>query len=607
MVKKVSSALACLTVFLIMTSCVEVSHGLDLDKDLSLDIRLAPGGIDVPIGTLDTIHVDSLFHADNEDPDALFRIFEHDVLGYRGNDVINSVRVRIPGFQTTFDGPDMPAMETAFSAVTEDEEDISFWSYIESSASVCVTEEIDGSILSISRLELSEPAAVDVSICFSGVPSKVSSIDIDTMHISFPEYVELEYRGNDPRISFDPAGHVMTVRGTVNGEELSSGEIGFAVDGFEVTGMAFAENPVVKRDGKTFFQVDESPVSIEGLVSIHDRQLKVSELQGLKVVPKISVSTLSVGHVEGKFNPELETVCEALDIALDEDLDFLSDKNSFLELDNIQLAVRVNTNVPVPVYLDMSMSSLDSDGEYICRNLVPDNGRITIPGCPEDMDNQTVTVFIYNNNDIVAHQDDDTVFVYVSRLAEIAARIPERVEFTMQEELYHDRDYRISMVADYGISGEYELTVPFEFSQFTVCYSDTIDGIAAEIDDFSEYVENVDATLSAIVVNTIPLGIDVDMFAIDSSGNVLDGVSFGRLSIPAGNNEADDGNAVRLKVDMVAGALEKLDGIVFTACCSALQDGGRKALKRTDFLHIRDMVLSLEGGVDVDLTKENER
>ncbi len=600
-------ALLCLAVFLSMISCVEVSHSLDLDKELSLDIRLAPDGIDIPIGTLDTIHVDSLFRTDNEDPDAVFRILEHDVLGYRDNAVLNSVRVEIPGFQTAFDGPDMPPMEAAFNVDAEDKEGVTFLSYIESSAPVSITEEIDESILSISRLGLSEPVPVNVSVCFSGVPSQVGSIDIDLMHISFPEYVELEYRGNDQRISFDAAEHMMTVRGTVDRGELASGEIGFAVEGFEVTGMAFVENPVVRSNGKTFFQVEESQVSIEGIVSIHDQQLNISELQGLKVIPEISVSTLSVGFLEGKFNPELDTVCETFEMTLDEDLDFLSDKSSFFELDNIQFAINLNSNVPVPVYLDMSISSLDSDGDYICRNLVPDDGRITVPGCPESMESRTVTVFIYNNSDIEAHQDDDTVFVYVSRLAEIASRIPERVVFTMQEELYHDRDYRISMLADYSLNGGYELTIPFEFSRLSVCYSDTIDGISAEIDGFSDHVGKVDAALSATVVNTIPLGIDLDMSAVDSLGNVLDGISFDRLSIPAGNNDADAGNLVRIKVDMAAGTLGQLDGIVCSARCSASQDGESKVLKRTDFLHIRDMVLSLEGGVDIDLTNEDER
>ena len=69
MKNKLVSLPSCLSVLLILCSCVQVTNDLDLDKDLLLDMRLAPDGIDIPVGTLDTIHVDSLLRVDYDDPD----------------------------------------------------------------------------------------------------------------------------------------------------------------------------------------------------------------------------------------------------------------------------------------------------------------------------------------------------------------------------------------------------------------------------------------------------------------------------------------------------------------------------------------------------------
>lgn len=608
MKNKLVSLPSCLSVLLILCSCVQVTNDLDLDKDLLLDMRLAPDGIDIPVGTLDTIHVDSLLRVDYDDPDALIKVLDCDVLGYRMDGAYNPVRVEIPKFEASFDGPDMPSMKTCFSEdVSEEDSDSVYYSLIESVANVSISDEIDNSILSVSHIGFEEPADVAVTIIFSGVPSKVNSIKIDTMYISFPEYVELEYSGSDSRISFDSVSHMLVVKGTVVRGELASGDMGFDVDGFAVTGLRFSENPVVKRDGKTYIETDDSQVVVEGLVSIHDSGLKLKELNGMEVLPLISIQPMTAGFVDGRFNPELDPVKETMEISLNEDLDFLSEKENHIELDNIRLAINMNSNVPVPVSVALSVSSMDADGAYIARDLVPDCGSFIIPACPDGMENHTVTVLVYNGRDVVTNGNGDTVFVYVSRLAELATRIPDMVEFSFREELEHDRDCRISLNKDYELVGSYELAMPFEFSEFTVCYSDTIDGISREIDDFSEYVGNVDASLSAMVLNTIPLGIDMDMFAIDSLGNVLDGVTIGGLHIPAGTKETCVGKAVKLDVDMTSGSLEKLDGIVFSALCSAPQDGERKSLKRTDFLFVSDIVLSLEGGVDIDFTKEIEK
>ena len=48
-------------------SCLSTSDELDLDKDISLDMQIAPGGLSIPLGSLDTLFLDSLIKIDDED------------------------------------------------------------------------------------------------------------------------------------------------------------------------------------------------------------------------------------------------------------------------------------------------------------------------------------------------------------------------------------------------------------------------------------------------------------------------------------------------------------------------------------------------------------
>ena len=62
-------------------SCLSTSDELDLDKDISLDMQIAPGGLSIPLGSLDTLFLDSLIKIDDEDamlkklPDVIRSLF----------------------------------------------------------------------------------------------------------------------------------------------------------------------------------------------------------------------------------------------------------------------------------------------------------------------------------------------------------------------------------------------------------------------------------------------------------------------------------------------------------------------------------------------------
>ena len=57
-------ALCLCTAAFLLGSCLTTTEELDLNKDISLDMQLGPGGLSIPLGSLDTLYLDSLIKVD---------------------------------------------------------------------------------------------------------------------------------------------------------------------------------------------------------------------------------------------------------------------------------------------------------------------------------------------------------------------------------------------------------------------------------------------------------------------------------------------------------------------------------------------------------------
>ena len=53
-------------VLLFLASCISRTNDLDLDKEISYDMRIAPGGFAIPLGNIEKILVDSLIKTDDD-------------------------------------------------------------------------------------------------------------------------------------------------------------------------------------------------------------------------------------------------------------------------------------------------------------------------------------------------------------------------------------------------------------------------------------------------------------------------------------------------------------------------------------------------------------
>ena len=74
-------------------SCISVTDELDLDKKISLDVQVAPGGLSIPVGSLKEILIDSLIKVDGDNSE--LDILKDGLYGFSKEGNIDDVKVKI--------------------------------------------------------------------------------------------------------------------------------------------------------------------------------------------------------------------------------------------------------------------------------------------------------------------------------------------------------------------------------------------------------------------------------------------------------------------------------------------------------------------------------
>ena len=93
-------------------SCLTFTDDLDLNKEISLDMQIGPGGLSIPLGSLDTIYLDSLIKLDGDN--AMLDTLDGGLFGISMKD---SVKVDLDKIQpVTIDivPPSIDPLETSF-------------------------------------------------------------------------------------------------------------------------------------------------------------------------------------------------------------------------------------------------------------------------------------------------------------------------------------------------------------------------------------------------------------------------------------------------------------------------------------------------------------
>ena len=92
-------------------SCISVTDELDLDKKISLDVQVAPGGLSIPVGSLKEILIDSLIKVDGDNSE--LDILKDGLYGFSKEGNIDDVKVDIDQVSIKIPSPKINSITTS--------------------------------------------------------------------------------------------------------------------------------------------------------------------------------------------------------------------------------------------------------------------------------------------------------------------------------------------------------------------------------------------------------------------------------------------------------------------------------------------------------------
>lgn len=315
---------------------------------------------------------------------------------------------------------------------------------------------------------------------------------------------------------------------------------------------------------------------------------------------------LDVYKVKGVFNPEINPENSVIDIK--ESLpDFLTDDAVVIKASNSTIRFDANlSSIPVGVQLGN-----ESQGRHI--ELTAEKGTeqksVNLPYATIE-NGKVNTIYYYQGSSpydpagqlIAGAQQKAT-----PNLGTLIEKLPDQITVKMDDHRLEvkNQEYTVELGRNYNATVNYNVFVPFTFRQgLTIVYNDSTDSMN---DDLKKYAAK-GIEIKAEAQNAVPLDLIVGIEAKDVNGQVIDGIKFNDVTVPAGPDTYDDQNepiATTAPITLEATLadeklLSKVDKLIFKVHAADNDELQSKTLVSTQYLRLATIKLRLKGGVTAD-------
>lgn len=386
-------------------------------------------------------------------------------------------------------------------------------------------------------------------------------------------------------------------------------------------GLAVTDNHVLEIPEKY------TKVEITGEVKTEEgEEINSEQLENFEVKPQVSIEKMVIGKVVGKVDPEIDPVNEEVDLDLGDDLDFLTEDGNEMVLENPVITVKLVNPVGVPVDLDLSMSGyLDGKTEPIEGSTITAN-TASYPGFvinPALEDGTAVTTYILISRKAVQVNENNSTTKYYNLvlpdLANLMKRVPDQIKFKMNANIDQNVDHYVDITptisengqdkARFSIKGHYDVSVPLTFETLNINYTDTIDNLQDDLEDFLDVALSTHVELNGDFVNGIPIDLNINVEPTDANNNPLTNIS---TKVYVNDQEngvlagmAVDGQPSITPIKIVLNSqdreeLKKLDKLFLNINASASQTNSGITLKGAQTIQLKNMRLYVKK-VNLDL------
>ena len=457
---------------------------------------------------------------------------------------------------------------------------------------ITIDEKVDDQLKIVQRIDLIEASAVDFSLDFDGVPSTIETLTFSRFTIEFPDFMKLIYTGADTK-RVKAVENKLIINGDLTYEELHIK--GFSVNGLKVETLKFKGKDGEIKDGRLNMKKD---VCITGAVTVSNQKVTAGH-SDITVYPTVRFAKMDVKSIYGKVEPKIDPIHESVELDMGDDMDFFKDENNNLSLKDPQITLNLVSSVTVPIDLDLKLSSKDSKGNYIKKNVTPDKGKIHLGKCDSLKANRKTTL-VLSKVDKPQPASGDTMFVQMSQLSELMTTVPDVIEFELKATADQSVDHYVDLTRTLSVSGDYNVSIPLSFDSLYVEYNDTIKDLGEDLEDIGDMIDEANLQILADVVSTIPLGVKLSAKTYDKNGQEVPNIEIASCDIKPGSESGTE-SLMELGLKVKNGGLAKLDNIILTL---ALQSGDEAfSMRKGQWLDIKKIRIKFPEGLKIDLTE----
>ena len=304
-------------------------------------------------------------------------------------------------------------------------------------------------------------------------------------------------------------------------------------------------------------------------------------------------NSVHVSSVMGRFAPTINPNVNNIQIAGNLP-NFLQDKEVNIEVKNPTLKFTTNfTNIPASLNLTARLQSMTAG---VAENTVdlPGSGKAELVKAQQN------TLYFYQNAEAGPYDPAGVVKeskqYQVSNLVSLVKKLPDYISVNMKDGrlTLKDEDCTLKMGQTYSAAMDYDFIIPFSFDKgLRIVYNDSIDGMGKELQKYRAD----SAAISATIVNTIPLELQLVVTPVDKYGKVIKSIHINNAVVKAAEAAGQEkATEVELLIRLDnRNDLARLDKLRFRFVGDATKTGN---LMSTEYLVVKDIRFKLKGQIE---------
>ena len=477
-----------------------------------------------------------------------------------------------------------------------------------------INEEVPAEIGRIERIGFKDDVFVTMAMNVVGVEDLDADIDINAS-INLPSFLDLRPQEGSTGVAINDGVLDIDVKyNPSSGEPL---KLELLCSGMDFT-KEFGEKGLVPEvvDGAAYIKYD-GVIDVNGEACINGARVSSTVLdREISFDVEFTIDEIAVKEFHGLYCAGIEGVNEKIDLDLGEELEFLREEGNSIVLADPQLEFVVRNPVGVPVDINLNIFGTDENGAPIADTEIV--AQLSI--LPAEYDEVTgklelVETKLFLTTDTAANSKAGYENVQIENLANLLKKIPHSINLNVEPVIKTAGvTHHVDISEPIKLDAAYSVIVPLKFNELHLCYTDSVAGLDSDMGETVGMFSNVSLSAKMDIVNTIPLGLSLKMVPYDIEGNLIEDIEIDELKIDAGGGEAIlDENGVlcenlpsqnfSFSIKSKSGDVSALDKLVFQVEAASEHTVGSVALKGEQGIKLSNIVLEVEGDVEMDFGK----